>query len=299
MKKSSLDPTPEGILLVNKGLGPTSFQVIGSLRRALNTRAVGHAGTLDPLAEGLLVVLVGRYTRLSAYLTAHDKRYVAAISFLGSTNTDDAEGEILHAGDPTTLVPHKIDAALAKMEGKQLQTPPMFSAIQINGERLYKKARRGETVEVPQREVTFYSLKMTSFQCPVATVEVHCSKGTYVRALARDLGEKLGIPAHLGGLVRSASGDYQLADAHDLDFLMEGENAKKSLRVGPQAILGLPTVQIDSQEARKLECGQRVRRSDLSAEVHLACHKDRLVALVKRIGLDMVCVRGFGGESSG
>jgi tRNA pseudouridine55 synthase len=296
MKKKKTGPTPHGILLVNKEVGLTSFQVVARLRHALHTRAIGHAGTLDPLADGLMVILVGQYTRLSSYLTADDKRYVAAVHFTGRTNTDDAEGQIIESADSSPLKLAKIKDMLATMLGKQMQVPPIFSAIQINGERLYKKARRGEDVEIPPREVTFHELNLVSYDDPVAIVDVHCSKGTYVRALARDLGNLLGVPAHLGGLKRVQSGAYTLAEAHNLSYLMESDNARNALRVGPEAVLGMPILQIDEHDAKKLSHGQRISPpTELRDEtVYLACHEERLVALVQQKSQLLHCLRGFG-----
>ena len=284
----------EGVLLVDKPVGPTSFDIVAKLRRALNTRAIGHTGTLDPLASGLLVILVGRYTRLSQYLTAQDKAYLADITFGFSTTTDDKEGEVALEGDPSGLDPAQVETALARMEGPCRQTPPVYSAISVEGERLYMKARRGEEVEVPARDVVLERLALTGWTAPTASVEVRCSKGTYVRAIARDLGSALGVPAHLSGLRRTASGAYDLEEAAPLDALLEEGAAAAALKTGPDAIRGLPTLDVDDRGATNLRAGRKVKRAGGAGGVHLAVHGAELVALVEGDAAHWRVVRGFG-----
>ena len=268
---------PEGVLLVDKPLGPTSHDVVGQVRRALKTRRVGHAGTLDPAASGLMVVLVGRYTKLSSYLTSDDKGYLATVTFGTRTTTDDAEGEVVAEGDPSDLDEDKVRNALAQMVGEVDQVPPVFSAISIGGERLYKKARRGETVDVPPRRVTIKRLQLFSWQSASAEVEVECSKGTYVRAIARDLGETLGVPAHLSALRRTKSGGYSVDEAVTIESLSEA-----SLRTGPDAVRGMPQVDIDEDIARRLTFGQAV--AELKVEgPSLAIHDGALHAIVHEV----------------
>lgn len=295
---------PDGVLLVDKPEGPTSFDVIAKLRKALGTSALGHAGTLDPLASGLLIVLAGRYTRLSQHLTQDDKRYVARVVFGTRTTTDDREGEVVESGDPGGLTKELVVAALAAMEGPGSQVPPAFSAISVGGERLYAKARRGEEVEAPPRDIVLRELALLSFEgagdpAPSATVDVLCSKGTYVRAIARDLGARLGVPAHLGGLRRTAAGAYRLEDATALDALLEPGAARAALRSGPEAIRGLDKVPLDDGASADLRQGRRVPAPAGSpvGQVLLAHRGEELIALVERQGEELRVVRGFGAAS--
>jgi tRNA pseudouridine55 synthase len=287
---------PDGVLLVDKPAGPTSFDVIAKLRKSLGTRSLGHTGTLDPLASGLLVVLAGRFTRLSAHLTTDDKRYLARVTFGTRTSTDDREGEVIEEGDASALTEDAVRAAVAARVGTQEQVPPMYSAISQGGERLYEKARRGEQVEVPSRTITLHELQVIGWDSPHVDVDVLCSKGTYIRALARDLGSDLGVPAHLGGLRRTAAGAYSLQDATTLEDLLEPERAKAALRSGPEAIRGIPQLSIDEAAAQQLRHGQRPHvGTELPEEtVGLAVCDGALVALVERHGDLLHVVRGFG-----
>jgi tRNA pseudouridine(55) synthase len=235
----------EGILLVDKAKGLSSHDVVARARRALKTRKVGHAGTLDPMATGLLVILVGRYTRLSNHLTADDKQYLAEVCFGRSTNTDDAEGETLEEGDASSVTEERVAEVLAAFLGEQDQIPPAFSAISIGGERSYKKARRGESVKIPPRRVVFHDLALEDFSDSVARIRVHASKGTYIRSLARDIGQALGVPAHLCGLRRTQSGAYALEGAIDCQAVQDPEMALAALARGRSAVLGMAFLSLD------------------------------------------------------
>ena len=291
------DPAgPCGILLVDKPEGPTSFDVIAKLRSALGTREIGHAGTLDPLATGLLVVLVGSYTRLQAYLTADDKEYVGTIAFGTQTTTDDREGEVVAAADPAGLDEQAVRGALAALRGPQQQTPPVYSAISIGGERLYEKARRGDVIdELPPRSIVVHELELVRWEPPAAIVRARCSKGTYIRALARDAGARVGVPAHLGALRRTASGAYRVDDAATLAALLEPGAAAAALRVGPGAIRGIPLIEVAADEAAALRQGRTIPvPAALPAErVGLACRGEELVALVSSSGGALKSIRGF------
>lgn len=209
---------PHGVLLIDKPQGQTSFDVLRDLKRALGVSRVGHCGTLDPMATGLLVVCLGEATKLASYLTADDKRYVGEVTFGASTNTYDAEGEVVREDDPARLAAltrAEVERALAGFVGRVTQRPPAFSAIKVEGRPLYERARRGEEVEVPTRAVVFYELTLLSFDAAShkAVVSAWCSKGTYIRSLAHDLGAALGLNAHLSSLRRVASGGLSLAEA--------------------------------------------------------------------------------------
>jgi tRNA pseudouridine55 synthase len=223
MARASLGPGLDGILVVAKPAGPTSHDVVALVRRLAATKRVGHGGTLDPFASGVLPIFLGHGTRLVEYHLADRKGYRATICFGASSTTDDLEGELTPATGPA---PDRAtaEAALAASVGTVLQRPPAFSAIKVAGRRAYAVARAGETVTLASREVTFHSLDLASWddsdpERPVAVVDVVCSAGTYVRALARDVGETVGSAGYLGALVRTSSGPFDLASAVPLDTI--------------------------------------------------------------------------------
>lgn len=201
----------EGIILLNKPPGQTSFQSLGAVKRSLGTGRVGHTGTLDKFAEGLLVVLSGRMTRLCAYATSLDKEYVAVITFGRATTTLDPEGETTAEGD----IPERarLEAVLPQFVGSLLQVPPAFSAIHVGGRRAYDAARQGETVVLAPRAVRIDRIDLLSYDPPDATVRVSCSKGTYIRSLARDIAEKLGTHAFVSRLQRTRVGGFRIEDS--------------------------------------------------------------------------------------
>lgn len=291
-----------GLVVVDKPEGPSSFAAVASVRHAFKTREVGHCGTLDPLASGVLVVAVGSFTRLVRVLTSDDKRYTAVVRFGTSTTTDDREGEVVARAAPedvARLSRDEVERALAQMVGPQLQVPPAYSAIHVQGERAYERARRGEAVEMTPRDVVIHGLGLAVFHRDDAgvraTVDVHCGKGTYVRAIARDLGARLGVPAHLEALRRTASGAYTLDDAVTLEALMPA-----ALRSDVGFIRGIPCVAVTDDEARALRMGKRIPRRQGSepggqeAHVTMLAHAgDDLVALVRTEGGALVVERGF------
>lgn len=209
-----------GILLIDKPTGWTSHDVVAKLRGILHTRRVGHAGTLDPLATGLLVILVGTACKASQYLMSQGKIYEGTLRLGCVTNTQDSDGEIVEENPvPADLTREKIQAAMHAMLGDQYQTPPMFSAIKINGQPLYKMARKGQETEREPRFIRVSSFEITGENLPHVDFCVECSKGTYVRTLAHDLGRNLGPGASLTALRRIASGDHRIDNAVTLETL--------------------------------------------------------------------------------
>jgi tRNA pseudouridine55 synthase len=206
-----------GVLVVHKPCGPTSHDVVAQARRVLGTRAVGHAGTLDPMASGVLILLVGEATKLSPYLTLEDKEYRATVTFGRSTTTWDAEGDTVEErAVPTNLLAGpELDMALAAERKRTEQVPPAFSAISVDGKRAHRLARRGKPVDLPPRAVQVRTLELLDRSTDPASVTLRAevSKGYYVRSLARDLGERLGVPSHLSALERRASGPYRIEEA--------------------------------------------------------------------------------------
>lgn len=285
---------PNGLLVVDKPEGPTSFDVVARARRALGVRAIGHTGTLDPLASGVLVLLTGSWTRLANQLTSDEKRYRATVSFGRSTTTDDREGATVESGDASALDEGRVRSALTGLRGAQQQVPPAFSAIHVDGERAYDKARRGEAVEMAPRDVVIHELDLVQWRPPDAIVDVRCSKGTYVRSLARDLGRAVRVPAHLGALRRTAAGPWTLDDAVPMTLLDDPAAARAALRGGTAALRGVTLVPIDETTARALRQGKRVANDLPDTSAAVAHHGEELVAIVAAEGGSLRVLRGFG-----
>jgi len=212
----------DGILNINKPLGKTSFSIVSAVRRLSGESRVGHAGTLDPAASGVLPVCLGRGTRVIEFLLDTPKAYRAEIEFGVVTDTDDAIGKIVSRGDPSGVSRRKLLSALKSFRGLISQTPPMYSAVKHRGKPLYKLARQGIEVERKSRLRWIYRLELTGWQSPLATIEVECERGTYIRSLAHDLGQLLGCGAHLKNLLRLRCGSFSLEDAVSLSQLEDG-----------------------------------------------------------------------------
>lgn len=210
----------EGVLLVDKPADHTSHDVIARLRGKLKMRRIGHAGTLDPMATGLLIVLVGKATRVSQYLISLDKEYEGTIELGKVTDTQDADGEVMETRPVPPLNEADVTAALKGFLGDQYQIPPMYSAIKIDGVPLYKSARKGEEVEREPRFIRVMSWELTRFALPRFDFRLRCTKGTYVRTLAHDLGQKLGCGGHLAALRRTATDKFHVSQALTLDEIM-------------------------------------------------------------------------------
>jgi tRNA pseudouridine55 synthase len=206
----------DGILLLDKPAGQTSFQSLGLVKKRLGTRRVGHAGTLDKFAEGLLVVLAGRMTRLCAFATSLDKEYVAEATFGTGTDTLDPEGFVTAEGPVPSLA--DLEAALPAFRGALQQRPPVYSAVHIGGRRAYEAARSGEVPVMAPRAVIIHSLQLLDYSPPRATLRICCSKGTYIRSLAHDIAESLGTCAHLSALKRTRIGGFRLEEAKTPDL---------------------------------------------------------------------------------
>lgn len=212
----------EGIFLIDKPAGITSFDVIRKLRHQLNTKEVGHAGTLDPMATGLLVVLVGKATKLSDLLIAETKTYLGSITFGFSTDTYDKMGKPVETMDEFDLNETQIDESIKTFLGKESQVPPIYSAIKIQGKKLYEYARADKAVEIDERPMMIHRFERTSsLNNKTFSFEIEVSKGTYIRSIAHDFGVSLGIPSHLSALRRTHSGRYSLATAYKLGEIDE------------------------------------------------------------------------------
>jgi tRNA pseudouridine55 synthase len=250
----------DGLVIVDKPAGLTSHDVVGRLRRLAHTRRVGHAGTLDPMATGVLVVGVGKATRLLHHLVLADKAYAATIRLGQSTVTDDAQGAELSGASAAGVDEAAVRAAMVPLCGAVLQVPSAVSAIKVDGQRAYQRVRDGETVELAARPVTVSRFEAVGFARPTADlldvgVEVDCSSGTYVRALARDLGTALGVGGHLTALRRTRVGPFTIAQARTLDALGDLDDPV-TLPLAEAVRTALPVREIDADEARALSYGK-------------------------------------------
>jgi tRNA pseudouridine55 synthase len=251
-----------GFLNIDKPSGMTSFDVVRAVRRAVGVNRVGHAGTLDPLATGVLPVAVGGdATRLIDTLVDASKRYIAEITLGAETDTDDAEGEVVGGADATGVAEEQVARALETFVGTQFQMPPAYSAIKRDGVPAYRAARRGETPELEPRQVVAHSLTLARFEGGRCTVEVHCGKGYYVRSLARDLGRALGVYGHVSALRRTAVGPFRIERAVPLDEAVERLQRREveTLLHAPDAVLtGWPAIILGMPEVADVRLGRTV-----------------------------------------
>jgi tRNA pseudouridine55 synthase len=265
-----------GILNINKPSGWTSHDVVARVRRLSGQRRVGHAGTLDPLAEGVLVVMLGRATRLADLVQAGRKTYVARITLGSATSTDDAEGAVI-AEAPVPAF--DIEPVLAHFRGDILQVPPAYSAIKVGGQRAYAVARRGEAVTLEARPVMIYDLRVLGLE-PL-TLEVTCSRGTYIRSLARDIARALGTVGHLAHLVRTRVGPFALDDAVALDTL----DIDAALLPADAALPDAPVARLSLGEAQRIATGQSVPAAGLHGDaVRVYDPSSRLVCIARAEG---------------
>lgn len=285
-------PTTEGLLLVDKPGGLTSHDVVSRVRRLARTRKVGHAGTLDPMATGLLVLGIGKATRLLTYLVGADKTYTATIRLGQATTTDDADGDVT-AGAGAEISAERISQEVAQLTGAIEQVPSAVSAIKVDGKRAYARVRAGEQVELRARPVTIHEFTLLATRqtasdegTPVTDVDVRvrCSSGTYVRALARDLGDLLGVGGHLSALRRTHVGPFAVADAMELPGA--GEEAQPlvepSLLPLPEALkAAFPIRHADESEARALSYGQHIPASQTPEITGVLGPDGRALALVE------------------
>lgn len=226
----SIDPF-DGVLLVDKPAGPTSHDVVDAVRRRFSLPKVGHGGTLDPQATGLLVLLLGRATKLADTFTSSDKAYEGTLVLGVSTDSFDADGKVVREADFSAITREQVEERMHAMRGDLMQTPPMVSAVKVDGVPLYKLARRGQTVERKARLVHIYELTLRTFSPPAADFTIRCTKGTYVRSICADIGDALGCGAHLRALRRTQSGSFAVQDAAPLDALLKLSRDELQLRV--------------------------------------------------------------------
>ncbi|ATB46520.1 tRNA pseudouridine(55) synthase TruB [Corallococcus macrosporus] len=248
----------DGVLVIDKPTGPTSFDVVRQVRSLLRIKKVGHTGTLDPLATGVLPLCLGEATKVAGFITEGDKAYDATVRLGAETDTLDAEGQVTAQAPVPALTPALIEAALARFRGTFDQVPPMYSAVKVGGKRLYELARAGEEVERAARQVTVYELVLRDFSAERLQLSVRCSKGFFVRTLAQDVGRALGCGAHLEALRRTSSGPFSLTQALPLadlpDLLKAGTLAGRLMSMS-QALVDLPEVRVSAADAKRVSHG--------------------------------------------
>jgi tRNA pseudouridine55 synthase len=285
------------VFIVDKPLGWTSFDVVAKARKLLGTKRIGHTGTLDPLATGVLVLLTDESTKLVPYLEIADKDYLAFISLGASTPTLDAEGPILETVPVPDFSAEQLEPVLEKFRGQQMQLPPSYSAIHINGQRAYDLARAGKEVKLELRAVNILKLKhletlakmpIGEFPVPLGEfltlkLEISVSSGTYIRSLARDLGLALGTVAHLGGLVRTRVGKFNLSQAIALEQL------EPSLGLPDLSALEYPVIELNPKEARDLKDGKRIPNQNSGR--YTVTQDQKLIAIAQSDGSSLKALR--------
>jgi len=245
----------DGILVINKATGMTSHDVVAKVRKILHQKRVGHAGTLDPTASGVLPICVGQGTRIAEYLSESGKAYQAEITFGIVTDTYDSEGTIIRTVDISELTQDHIEAELAHFLGPQMQIPPRYSAIKIQGQPAYKRSRAGETIELDPRPIEIFQLQLLTWLPPRLTLAIECSKGTYIRSLAYDLGERLGCGGYLTALIRTRSGPFSLTASMTLEQLAEAvvqDTVQYHLFPPDSALQQCPALKLDDTTAQRV-----------------------------------------------
>jgi len=263
----------DGIILVNKPSGMTSHDVVNKLRRILKTKKVGHCGTLDPDATGVLVVCVNKATKVLQFLTSESKEYIATLSLGTSTDTYDASGKIIETKEFHALDNNEIVACFNNFIGSQEQKPPIYSAIKVNGKKLYEYARAGEQVEVPTRSVTVNHLEILQIENNLIKFKVGCSKGTYIRSLCYDLAKALGYPGHMKDLIRTKSGNFSLENCFTLEQIENGEYTTVSLE---EALNSYQQLVVDDEKI--IFHGKKIK-SDLNEQVVILNRQGKVLAM--------------------
>jgi len=279
---------PSGILLVDKPVGPTSHDVVGKIRKAAQIRKVGHAGTLDPSASGLLLLLLGSATRLSEYFLGMDKEYEATVHLGVETVSHDREGEIVSEDSGWKDVRiDELEIALDLLRGRISQRPPVYSAKKIQGEAAHRRVRRGEEVKLEPVEVEVYDLTVLEVELPRVRLEVRCSSGTYIRALARDLGRSLKVGGHLSALRRTAIGPFSGSSASSLDALSDPEAIRANLLPPALALAHFPSFEVGPEDAARIRQGRflPIHRTEVPEEAPVRVLLDgKLLAVATREG---------------
>ena len=279
-----------GFLNVYKPIGKTSHDVVAILRRVLKIKQIGHTGTLDPFAEGVLPICIGKSTRLIEYLE-DDKEYIATVNFGKSTNTYDIEGEIV-ASHGKIVTEKEILQSLENFKGEILQTPPAFSAIKVKGKKLYEYARAGLDVEIKPRRVYINKIELLDFdeEKQIAQILVACSKGTYIRSIANDLGEITGAGAYLSKLVRTKAGKFMVDKSVALDDLNSAEAVEKNL-INPLDVLGLTVIKANNEEREKISHGLALYNRNFNNEKVVIFTYNDIIIAVGEVKKDKILIK--------
>ena len=279
-----------GVLVINKPRGWTSHDVVNRARRILQEKQIGHTGTLDPLATGVLVLCIGKATKIVRYLETDDKEYTAEMKLGITTDTQDAEGKVLETREYAPPTVGQLHDAMSAFQGNIQQRPPAFSALKVNGVPSYRMARKGTLPEHEKRPVTVHAIRLVEYIDPTVRFTVHCSKGTYVRTLCADIGERLGMGAHLTSLIRTRAGRFRLGQALTLEQIAErtaAGQAEQSLITLNAAVSGFPALTVDDSDAKRIAHGNAVSApagfapDDLKGPVRVLGDDGRLIALVR------------------
>lgn len=263
----------DGVIIVNKPAGMTSHDVVNRIRKIFKTKKVGHCGTLDPDATGVLVVAVNKATKLLQFLTADNKEYVATLSLGTATDTYDASGQVTATKEYVPISDKKILACLNSFVGEQEQIPPMHSAIKVKGKKLYEYARNNETVEIPRRVITIDYIELISIVDNLVKFKVGCSKGTYIRSLCFDIAKKLDYPGHMYSLIRSKSGNFSLSDSYSLEEIENGEFEMLSME---EALSNYPKLVVDDENI--IYHGKKIK-SKINHQVAIYNQNNKVLAI--------------------
>ena len=258
-----------GIIIIDKPAGITSARVVSIVKKALNAKKVGHAGTLDPFAEGVLICCVNQATKLADFLLKGIKTYIAELKLGEETDTQDLTGTVISSTEPENYAAETIDRVFKEFEGSIEQLPPVYSALKHKGTPLYKLARKGQPVQKPSRKVEIYNISILEIALPLIRFEVSCSAGTYIRALAADIGKMLGCGAHLNALKRTASNGFTLDQAvalSDLQGVTSANQLANKLISMTDALPGMAAYTADRQLAKKIRHGQMISTRDLGVD---------------------------------
>ncbi|MEN9898778.1 MAG: hypothetical protein RLZZ66_2427 [Pseudomonadota bacterium] len=285
-RKSGLNV--HGIILLDKRLGVSSNKALQEVRRLFNANKAGHTGSLDPLATGLLPLCFGEATKVSALMLDDDKRYQVTMKLGVMTDTGDAEGQIIETKPVPALSSEQIQCCLEKFIGVQAQVPPMYSALKLNGKKLYELAREGITVEREPRQITIYELQLLKATVDTLTLDVACSKGTYIRSLAEDIGHDLGCGATVTALRRSQAGQFLLKDAKTIEQLsaLAHDELHANLIACDKPLENLPAVHLSEQQAKAISYGQDIDIDDQKRESDYRLYADGLFLGLGEYGIN-------------
>jgi len=274
----------DGVLVIDKPKGPTSFDVVRQVRSLLRIKKVGHTGTLDPMATGVLPLCLGEATKVAGFITEGDKAYDAVVRLGAETDTQDAEGQVTSQAPVPPLTTALIEEILGRFRGPLEQVPPMYSAVKVGGKRLYELARAGEEIERASRQVTVYELVLRDFNATQLRLSVRCSKGFFVRTLAYDIGRALGCGAHLEALRRTTSGPFSLAQAlplAEVPALLEAGSLARRLVPLSESLVDLPAVRVSAADAERVSHGVPVEAPSVPGRVRVLGPSEALLAVAE------------------